>query len=160
MLISVLLYPLAFPAWECLCVWPVCLTLILQNLSPFRSQPSELKSMLAKMLMLLTRIPICCLEDLWLIYCNKGGVCCCKYILRAKRKNYSNAWNSASTIKTAAAILNITGLQSTEYSATFLRPGTWVPSNALRHKMTNVCPVVCIFSLTPTPTHTCTDCVT
>lgn len=36
-LISLLLYLLPFPAWERLCVCPVCLTLILPNSSPFGS---------------------------------------------------------------------------------------------------------------------------
>lgn len=88
--------------------------------------PSELKSTLTKMLTLLTRIPICCLEGLWLAYCNKGGLRChiYKYILRAKRRKDGQNRNSASTIKTAAAVLNHTGPQSMEYITTFLQSRT------------------------------------
>lgn len=79
---------------------------------------------------------------------------------REKRRKDRQTWKSASAIKSAAAALNLMGPHSTECTTMFLQPRTWAPSNALRHKVTNVCRVLCIFSLTPTPTHTCTDCVT
>lgn len=135
-----------------------------ESLSFLLPVPSELKSMLAKMLLLLTRISICCLESLWLcLLWQKWSLLSHAHGAKrtqSKKEKRQAVWKSASAFKPAAAALNLTGPHSTECITMFLQPRSWVPSNALRHKVTNVCRVLCIFSLTPTPTHTCTDCVT
>lgn len=162
-LISLLLYPLVFPV-EKRQIRVTCLSDLnsAESLSFLLSVPSELKSVLEKCWCYWLGFLSAAWKACGFTYCNKGGLCCHMHMEahRAKRGKDRQNWKSASAIKSAAAVLNLTGPHSTECTTTFLQAGIWAPSNALQHKVTNVCRVLRIFFLTPTPTHTCTDCVT
>lgn len=143
----------------------ICVT-CLSDLNPAESLsfllpvPSELKSMLARMLLLLTRISICCLESFCLYLLQQRWPLLSPAHGGAARRKDRQTWKSAAAIEPAAAALNLMGPHSAECTTMFLQSRAWAPSKALRHKVTNVCRVLCAFSLAPAPTHTCTGCVT